>query len=189
MEWFQIRRNHYTHDYLILLTKSILPLQRQTSTPPRSWRCKSLGGVQQNLRAMKQTISNSMNTLDRKANQKQDVKSKKAEAKARSRVNRNWEKVQNSQRYRSASAKVVCDTVTKKIEVEVLDGILLKLNIKSQLKPTSVQNRILRRIVEKRQAQANHKKHGRTEDLASIHVSITSTSRCMETIRKKRFAA
>ena len=146
-------------------------------------------GVQQNLYAMKQTTSNSMNTLDRKASQKQDVKSKKAEAKARSRVNRNWEKVQNSQRYRSASAKVVCDTVTKKIEVEVLDGILLKLNIKSQLKPTSVQNRILRRIVEKRQAQANHQKHGRTEDLASIHVSITSTSRCMETIRKKRFAA
>ena len=75
------------------------------------------------------------------------------------------------------------------LQVSYPDGILLNLSIKSQLKPTSVQNRILRRIVEKRQAQANHQKHGRTEDLASIHVSITSTSRCMETIRKKRFAA
>lgn len=130
-----------------------------------------------------------MNTLDRKASQKQVIKSKKAEAKARSRVNRNWEKVQNSQRYRYASAKKVCDAITKKIEVEVLDGILLNLSIKSQAKSSSVQNRILRRIVEKRQAQANHKKYGRTEDLTSIHVSITSTSRCMEAIRKKRFAA
>lgn len=67
----------------------------------------------------------------------------------------------------------------------MLDGILLNLSIKSQAKPASVQNRILRRIVEKRQAQANHKKYGRTEDLTSVHVSITSTSRCMETIRKK----
>ena len=44
MEWFQIERNHYSHDYLILLAKNILPLQRQTSKPPRSWRCKSLVG-------------------------------------------------------------------------------------------------------------------------------------------------
>lgn len=32
MEWFQIRRNHYTLYLLILLAKSVLPLQRQTST-------------------------------------------------------------------------------------------------------------------------------------------------------------
>ena len=81
------------------------------------------------------------------------------------------------------------DEVRKKIEIEVLDGILLNLSIKSQAKPARVQNRILRRIVEKRQAQANHKKHGRTEYLTSVRVSITSTSRCMEAIRKKRFAA
>lgn len=31
------------------------------------------------------------------------------------------------------------------------------LNLKSQVKPASVQDRILRRIVEKRQAQANHR--------------------------------
>ena len=83
----------------------------------------------------------------------------------------------------------MCDTITKKIEIEVLDGILLNLSIKSRTKSASVQNRILRRIVEKRQAQANHKKHGRTEDLTSVHVSITNISRCMEAIRKKRFAA
>lgn len=138
---------------------------------------------------MNQTTSNSKNTMNKKANQKQVMKSKKTEAKARRKVNKSWEKVEYTPRYRSASAKEVCNTITKKIEIEVLDGILLNLNIKSQAKPSSVQNRILRRIVEKRQAQAYHKKHGRTDDLTSIHVSITSTNRCMEAIRKKRFAA
>lgn len=127
--------------------------------------------------------------MNKNANQKQVMKSEKAEANARRKVNKNWEKVEHTPRYRSASAKELCDTITKKIEIGVLDGILLNLNIKSQTKPSNVQNRILRRIVEKRQAQANHKKHGRTEDLTSIHVSIANTSRCMKDIRKKRFAA
>ena len=138
---------------------------------------------------MKQTTSNSKNTMNKNANQKQVMKSKKAEANARRKVNKSWEKVEHTPRYCSASAKEVCDTITKKIEIEVLDGILLNLSIKSQTKPSSVQNRRLRRTVEKSQAHADHKKHGRTDDLTSIHVSITSTSRSMEAIRKKRFAA
>lgn len=138
---------------------------------------------------MKQATNNSKDTMNKKASQKQIMKNKKAEANAHRKVNKSWEKVEHTSRYRSASAREVCDTITKKIEIEVLDGILLNLSIKSQTKPSSVQNRILRRIVEMRQAQANHKKHGRTDDLTSIHISITSTSRCMEAIRKKRFAA
>ena len=138
---------------------------------------------------MKQATNNSKDTMNKKANQKQVMKSKKAEANARRKVNKSWEKVEHTPRYRSASAKEVCDTITKKIEIEVFDGILLNLSIKSQSKALTVQNRILRRIVEKRQAQANHKKFGRTGDLTSIYISITGTSRCMEAIRKKRFAA
>lgn len=138
---------------------------------------------------MKQTTGNSKNIMNKNSNQKQVMKSKKVETNAHRKVNKSWEKVEHTSRYRSASAREVCDTITKKIEIEVLDGILLNLSIKSQTKPSSVQNRILRRIVEKRQAQANHKKHGRTDDLTSIHISITSTSRCMEAIHKKRFAA
>lgn len=138
---------------------------------------------------MKQTTNNSKNTMNKKANQKQVKKSKKAEANALRKVNKSWEKVERIPRYRSASAKYLCDTIIRKIEIEVLDGILLNLSIKSQTKSASVQNRILRRIVEKRQAQANHKKYGRTEDLSYIQICITSTSRCMEAIRNKRFAA
>ena len=126
---------------------------------------------------------------NRKTIQKANQKRIRTEANARRKVNKSWEKVEHTPRYRSASAKYVCDTITRKIEIEVLDGILLNLSIKSQSKSPSVQNRILRRIVEKRQAQANHKKFGRTEDLTSIHISITGTSRCIEAIRKKRFAA
>ena len=40
---------------------------------------------------------------------------------------------------------------------EVNDSKLINLNMKSQVKPASVQNRILRRILEKRQAQAYHR--------------------------------
>lgn len=138
---------------------------------------------------MKQATNNSKDTMNKKASQKQIMKNKKAEANARRKVNKSWEKVEHTPRYRSASAKYVCDTITRKIEIEVLDGILLNLSIKSQTKSPSIHNRILRRIVEKCQAQANHKKFGRTEDLTSIHISITGTSRCMEAIRKKRFAA
>lgn len=138
---------------------------------------------------MKQATNNNNDTMNKKENQKQIVKSKKAEANARRKVSKSWEKVEHIPRYRSASAKYVCDAITRKIEIEVLDGILLNLSIKSQAKSPSVQNRILRRIIEKRQAQANHKKFGRTENLTSIHISITGTSRCMEAIRKKRFAA
>ena len=138
---------------------------------------------------MKQATNNSKDTMNKKASQKQIMKNKKAEANARRKVNKSWEKVEHTPRYRSASAKYVCDTITRKIEIEVLDGILLNLSIKSQTKSPSIQNRILRRIVEKRQAQANHKKFGRTEDLTLVHISITGTSRRIEAIRKKRFAA
>lgn len=40
---------------------------------------------------------------------------------------------------------------------EVNDSKVIKLSMKSQVKPASVQNRILRRILEKRQAQAKHR--------------------------------
>lgn len=138
---------------------------------------------------MKQTTNNSKNTMNKNANQKQVMKSKKPEANARRKINKNWEKVEHTPRYRSASAKELCDTITKKIEIGVLDGILLNLNIKSQTKPSNVQNRILRRIVEKRLAQATHKKHRCLDGLSSIRISVSSTSLCMEAIHKKRFAA
>ena len=42
-------------------------------------------------------------------------------------------------------------------EVNENNSKFINLSIKSQVKPVSVQNRILRRILEKRQAQAKHR--------------------------------
>lgn len=114
---------------------------------------------------------------------------KQKEAKARREVNEKWEHMENTPGYRKAANREMYQTTIRKIEVEVLDGILLNLNVRSQSKPMSVQNRILRRIVEKRQAQANHKKNGRSADLSSVHITISCTSQCMADIRKKRSAA
>lgn len=122
-------------------------------------------------------------------NNKATAKQRKAEADTRRRTNKRWERVETSDRYRKAAAEELCNVTTNNIEIEVLDGILLNLNIRSQVKPSRVQDRILRRIVEKRQAQANHKKHGRSEDLTTVHIILTCTSKCMEDIRKKRHAA
>lgn len=45
------------------------------------------------------------------------------------------------------------------MNAEVYDYLLFNLTPKSQVKPTGVQSRILRRIVEKRLAQTAHRKN------------------------------
>lgn len=138
---------------------------------------------------MKQTPNNNKATMNNKATAKQTKKQRKAEADAHRRTNKRWERVETSDRYRKAATEELCNVTTNKIEIEVLDGILLNLDIRSKMKPSKVQDRILRHIVEKRQAQANHKKHGRSEDLTSMHITLACTSKCMKDIRKKRYAA
>ena len=138
------------------------------------------------------TMENTTNISEKKRmrrTQKQVIRSKKAEANARRKVNKKWQDVEKTDRYRKAAIKNFYHHVTREIEIEVLDGIFLNLNVRNQKKSSNVQNRLLRRIVEKRQAQANHKKNGRTEDLTSMHIFISCTTRCMEDIHKKRFAA
>lgn len=101
---------------------------------------------------MKQTPNNKA-TMNNKATAKQTKKQRKAEADAHRRTNKRWERVETSDRYRKAATEELCNVTTNKIEIEVLDGILLNLNIRSKMKPSKVQDRILRRIVEKRQSQ------------------------------------
>ena len=127
--------------------------------------------------------------MNKNANQKQAIKNKKVEVNTRRRINKSWQEIEDTPRYHSMLARKTCDITNRKIEIEVLDGILLNLNVRNQTKPTSVQYRILRRIVEKRQAQANHKKYGHTEELTSIHISIGTKNRCMQAVHKKRLAA
>ena len=103
---------------------------------------------------MKQIPNNNKATMNNKVTAKQTKKQRKAEADAHRRTNKRWERVETSNRYRKAATEELCNVTTNKIEIEVLDGILLNLNIRSKMKPSKVQDRILRRIIEKRQAQA-----------------------------------
>lgn len=104
-------------------------------------------------------------------------------------INERWGCVQKTAKYKRAVVREACSETSKKIEIEVLDGLLLNLNFRNREKPMSVQRRILRRIVEKRQAQANHKKIGRSDDLSSLRITISCTSECLANINRKRYAA
>ena len=104
---------------------------------------------------------------------------KKVEVHTLYKVNKSWQEAENASQH--DFIKDTCVTTTK-IEFEKLDETRLFLSIKSQAKPLSVQKRILRRIVEKRQAQANHKKNGRSNDLTYKYVTRVYINKCMSEI-------
>lgn len=82
---------------------------------------------------MKQTPNNKA-TMNNKATAKQTKKQRKAEADVHRRTNKRWERVETYDCYRKAATKELCNVETNKIEIVVLDGILLNLNIKSKMK-------------------------------------------------------
>lgn len=49
------------------------------------------------------------------------------------------------------------NNTNERLQIQVNNFDITNLSMKSQVKPASVQDRILRRIIEKRQAQANHR--------------------------------
>lgn len=124
--------------------------------------------------------------MKQKNNQKEMHRA--CEANAIRKVNKHWDRVAKTKRYRKAVAEDSCMMISLKIEDELMDGILLNLNERNNSKPYSVKMRLLRRIVEKRQAQANHRKNGRTNDLLTSHLSIECTSTCLNRIRRRQQA-
>lgn len=119
---------------------------------------------------------------------KQTEKIRAKEAKARRDVNKHWNRVERTHRYRKAVAEDSCMMITLKIEDELMDGLFLNLKERNNSKSYSVKMRLLRRIVEKRQSQANHRKNGRTRNLFASHLSIECTSNCLNRIRRKQQA-
>ena len=85
---------------------------------------------------MKQTTNNSMN---KKANQEQVMKSKKAEANARRKVAKSWALVAQSVKYRKATVKESCNRLTQILEEELFDGILLNLSGRNGMKSYTCQ--------------------------------------------------
>ena len=111
------------------------------------------------------------------------------EANARRKVNKSWEQVENKRRYKYAVISQLCGDTTTMIEEECFDGILLQLNERNESKSQNTQKRLLRRIIEKRQAQSIHKAIGRTCDRFVNHMQTLNTSRSIKELHRMQFCA
>lgn len=122
------------------------------------------------------------------ATQKIAERRRAKEARARRKVNEDWQRIESTGKYRKAVARGAGWNTTDRIADEVLDGIFLSLNARNDEKSASVQKRLLRRIVEKRQAQAVHVKTRNSRDRKTAIAVIINTSKCMERLHYLRFA-
>lgn len=125
---------------------------------------------------------------DMTATQKIAERRRAKEAKARRKVNEDWQKVESTGKYRKAAVRMARWNTTGRIANEVLDGIFLSLNARNGDKSASEQRRLLRRIVEKRQAQAVHAIIRKDRDRKTAVTVIINTSKCLERLHHLRFA-
>lgn len=103
-------------------------------------------------------------------------------------TNKRWQMLEESNRYKNAVAVVKSRKATSMIKDEVLDGIFLDLNERNQDKSRSVQKRVLRRIIEKRQAQVSARVHGSHAGRYVAYQVGKSTRMCMDSIYRSRHA-
>jgi hypothetical protein len=115
-------------------------------------------------------------------------KARKLMEKYQKETNKRWMSLENTSKYRTTIAKDIGNKITKTLKSELLDGLFITLKDRNRSKSGSQQTRIVRRIVEKRQAQAAHHKIGRTNDLYASNVSRRNASICMLAIRNQMFA-
>lgn len=104
---------------------------------------------------------------------------KKAEANARRKVAKRWAKVGSGACYKLAAIRRASIIVEGHIRAEAFDGFLLALSENNSAKSISFQKRILRRIIEKRQAQAVHRYLGHGDDRLPEYLSLTCGKRSM----------
>ena len=114
-------------------------------------------------------------------------KQRQIEANARRKVAKKWARLANSIKYKLMAANQACNDVTSEIVNECFDGILLDLNERNCDKSYNVQKRLLRRIIEKRQAQSVHRTMGRSLDRYSSHLVNCCISKSVKEIDCYRF--
>lgn len=134
---------------------------------------------------MKKTNSSKQNMT---ATQKIAERCKAKEVKARRKANEDWKRIESTGKYRKAAIRGAGWNTTDRIAEEFLDGIFLNLKARDGEKSASEQKRLLRRIVEKRQAQAIHAKTRKSRDRKTAVAVIINTSKCLERIHNLRFA-
>lgn len=92
------------------------------------------------------------------------AKTKKKEAKARRKLAKRWDIISNGIAYKKASVKEFSRRTTLLMEEQLFDGIFLELKCCNEDISYMAKQRMLRRIIEKKQAQAVHRQIGRTDD-------------------------
>lgn len=97
---------------------------------------------------------------------------KKAEANARRKVAKKWARIGLGVGYKRAAIREAAHNVEELIKEEAFDGFLLLLSEGNRNKSMSFQKRILRRIIEKRQAQAVHRYLGHGDDRLPDYLSL-----------------
>lgn len=97
-------------------------------------------------------------------------KLRKAEVNARRKVAQNWDRLSRGSRYQKAAAREACSFTTLNLIDELFDGIILNLNERNRNKSHNAQQRIMRRIVEKRQAQSTHRRVRRSMGALARHL-------------------
>ncbi len=97
-------------------------------------------------------------------------KRRRAEANARRKVAKKWDSLSRCLRYQKAAAQQACTLTTLNLIDELFDGIFLDLNERNHNKSHNAQQRILRRIVEKRQAQSTHRRVRRSTGALARHL-------------------
>lgn len=116
--------------------------------------------------------------------QQERQKSIEAEAASRRQVVQRWQQLAQRFKYQKAASRVSCSRTTQMLEEELFDGILLNLNERNSKKSYCSQKRILRRIVEKRQAQMAHRHIGRSDNMFANHMQRQCVSQSMKELRQ-----
>lgn len=104
----------------------------------------------------------------------------KIEANARRKVAMKWAKIGSGAGYKRAAIREASLNAEKRIREETFDGFLLLLSERNCDKSISLQKRILRRIIEKRQAQAVHRYLGHGDNRLPAYLTLANRSHCME---------
>ncbi len=136
---------------------------------------------------MQKTLTTEQKVTKTSKNKSFMEKRSKKEANARREIAERWDHLSQGGKYKRAAAKESSIRSLQQVKDEFFDGILLSLHKYSD-KSGSVQKRILRRIVEKRQAQSVCKRVGRTNDRFASYLLKHCTSISMNEIKRYRFA-
>lgn len=135
-------------------------------------------------------INKELSAITKPGKQEKQKANKVATPKSiRRKESRAWGCMAKRKKYVNAVTRDFCCSVTSELIEECLDGVCLNLSMSNRMKSDRVQKRILRRIVEKRQAQAFHNRVKGAHGLYASHIEKNCCSNCMERIQQHRYSA